>query len=155
MVFPAGGATSASAFVPISNCINYDIIFFSRLMGCICSPWACKWSISPSEWHFWINKETFSTWILQVCGCFKAKSWCMMAAWSKAKVEEVRVTFFLRKQSPFPLGSHTEVGRVVRKSSQLKITEYKGREQQDAVIHTPAGRQTHGIVPFLWFSYCS
>lgn len=34
---------------------------------------------------------------------------------------------FLRKQSPFPLGSETEPEFVLRKPSLLKITEYKGR----------------------------
>lgn len=43
------------------------------------------------------------------------------------KAEEASVELFLRKLSPFPLGSETEPELVLRKpGSRLKITGYKG-----------------------------
>lgn len=45
----------------------------------------------------------------------------------RVKAEEASVKFFLRKLSPFPLGSRTEPELVLRKpGSRLKITGYKG-----------------------------
>lgn len=43
----------------------------------------------------------------------------------RVKVEEASVRFFLRKQSPFPLGSTTEPEFVLRKPGGVKITAYK------------------------------
>lgn len=60
---------------------------------------------------------------------------CMLSSiwrWLRVKAREASVKFFLRKQSPFPLGSQTEPEFVLRKLSRSKITEYKSRVLQDA-----------------------
>ena len=60
-----------------------------------------------------------------------------------AECKEASVSFFLRKQSPFPLGSKTEPELVLRKQG-LKITEYKGRELQNAALTAAAAAERGG-----------
>lgn len=65
----------------------------------------------------------------------------------RVKVEEASVELFLRKLSPFPLGSRTEPELVLRKPGKLKITTYKGRELQDSASHITwsKGRQMFAL----------
>lgn len=65
----------------------------------------------------------------------------------RVKAEEASVKFFLRKLSPFPLGSTTEPELVLRKpGSGLKITGYKGWGLRGSGPHTPAAAPG----PFIW-----
>lgn len=65
----------------------------------------------------------------------------------RVKAEEASVKLFLRKLSPFPLGSRTEPELALRKPGKLKITAYKSRELQDSASHITwsKGRQMFAL----------